>query len=77
MGKSFAAVIEESYGRFTISGNDGVRCVCVLPHDAHFLTSLDQMVAKLDSMAAVYGWTVTSVTHRVRTDEGSTWTVVR
>ena len=75
--KTFAAVIQENAGRFEIAGHDGVRGVCVLPHDAHSFTTVAQMVTKLDDMARVYGWTVTGVTHRLQTDAGSTWTTIR
>lgn len=75
--KTFAAVIEENDGRFEISGHDGVRGFCVLPHDAHRCGSVGEMTEKLDTMAAVYGWTVTGVSHRNRTEAGSVWTTIR
>jgi len=82
--KVLAAVIrEDSCGRFEISGHGGV---CVLPHDAHRCTTLEEMVAKLDEMAAVYGWTVTGIQHRRETTSNdgvwppltrSVWTTIR
>jgi hypothetical protein len=75
--KTFAAVIEESSVGFTFVGHEEARSFCVLPWDAHRCATVAECVAKLDDMASVYGWTVTGIKHRVRTDMGSVWSTVR